>query len=73
MESDRSTIGPQKRIALVAHDNKKQDLLEWAKFNRHVLAQHIVYATGTTGRVLEAELEIDIIKLQSVPWGATSR
>jgi methylglyoxal synthase len=69
MESDRSTIGPQKRIALVAHDNKKQDLLEWAKFNRHVLAQHIVYATGTTGRVLEAELEIDIIKLQSGPLG----
>ena len=69
MESDRSTIGPQKRIALVAHDNKKQDLVEWAKFNRNVLAQHIIYATGTTGRVLEAELEIDIIKLQSGPLG----
>ncbi|EKD28374.1 MAG: methylglyoxal synthase, partial [uncultured bacterium] len=37
-----------KKIALVAHDNKKKDLLEWAKFNRDLLAHHDVYATGTT-------------------------
>jgi methylglyoxal synthase len=58
-----------KKIALVAHDNKKRDLLEWAKFNRDLLAHHKVYATGTTGLLLEKELEFDVIKLQSGPLG----
>jgi methylglyoxal synthase len=57
------------RIALVAHDNKKGDLLEWARYNRELLAQHRLYATGTTGRVLEEALEIEINKLQSGPLG----
>src|SRR5664279_1669159 len=60
---------PDKRIALVAHDNKKWDLVQWAKFNRDLLAHHKVYATGTTGRILEQELGIDITKLQSGPLG----
>jgi methylglyoxal synthase len=42
-----------KNIALVAHDNKKPDLVEWAKFNRVLLAHHNIYATGTTGEILE--------------------
>ena len=58
-----------KRIALVAHDNKKQDLLEWAQFNRDLLAQHKLYATGTTGKLLEQALDIEILKLQSGPLG----
>ncbi len=58
-----------KRIALVAHDHKKRDLVEWAKFNRTLLAHHKVYATGTTGRVLEIELGFTIHKLQSGPLG----
>jgi len=58
-----------KKIALVAHDNKKQDLVEWAKFNKNVLAHHQVYATGTTGEMLEHMLGIKIIKLQSGPLG----
>ena len=62
-------IGEQKRIALIAHDHKKQDLIDWAKFNRAVLAQHIVLATGTTGRLLEQILNIEIVKLQSGPLG----
>ena len=41
-------IPPKKRIALVAHDNKKQDLLEWARFNRGSLIKHDLCATGTT-------------------------
>jgi len=49
-------MGKQKRIALVAHDNKKQELLEWARFNRGTLSNHILYATGTTGDILEKEL-----------------
>lgn len=62
-------MGRQKNIVLVAHDNKKQDLLEWAKFNRELLAQHRLYATGTTGSLLEKELGLEIIKLQSGPLG----
>jgi methylglyoxal synthase len=58
-----------KKIALVAHDNKKRDLLEWAKFNRVLLANHIIYATGTTGNLLEAELGLEVNKLQSGPLG----
>lgn len=57
------------KIALVAHDNKKHDLVEWAKFNRVLLAHHKVYATGMTGTILEQELGIKINKLQSGPLG----
>jgi methylglyoxal synthase len=60
---------PDKKIALVAHDNKKRDLLEWAKFNRVLLAHHTIYATGTTGIILERELGFDIHALQSGPLG----
>ncbi len=59
----------QKNIVLVAHDNKKQDLLEWAKFNRDLLARHRLYATGTTGGLLEKELGLEVVKLQSGPLG----
>jgi len=59
----------RKRIALVAHDHKKQDLLEWARFNRGTLAQHELCATGTTGRLLEQELETEVIKYKSGPLG----
>lgn len=58
-----------KKIALVAHDNKKRDLLEWAKFNRELLAEHIIYATGTTGNLLELELGLNVNRLQSGPLG----
>jgi methylglyoxal synthase len=58
-----------KKIALVAHDHKKRDLIEWAKFNRDLLAHHKVYATGTTGQMLETELGFPITKLQSGPLG----
>ncbi len=58
-----------KNIALVAHDEKKHDLLEWARFNKSLLIQHELYATGTTGKLLQEELGIDIHKLQSGPLG----
>jgi methylglyoxal synthase len=60
---------PNKKIALVAHDNKKRDLVEWAMFNRDLLAHHQVFATGTTGTLLERELGFPITKLQSGPLG----
>ena len=58
-----------KRIALVAHDNKKRELIEWAIFNRTTLAKHKLYATGTTGTMLEEELHQPVTKLQSGPLG----
>ena len=58
-----------KKVALVAHDNKKRDLVEWAKYNRDLLAHHKVFATGTTGRILELELGFEVVKLQSGPLG----
>jgi methylglyoxal synthase len=60
---------PRKRIALVAHDNKKQDLLEWAAFNRDLLARHELYATATSGRLLRDELGLAVVLLQSGPLG----
>jgi methylglyoxal synthase len=61
--------GPRKRIALVAHDNKKKDLLEWAKFNRDLLVKHDLFATGTTGAMIEKALDTTVVKLQSGPLG----
>ena len=69
MNYKRIPMDHDKRIALVAHDNKKRDLLEWAKFNRDLLAHHQIYATGTTGKILEKELNIKVIKLKSGPLG----
>ena len=59
----------RKRIALVAHDKKKHDLMEWACFNRDLLVQHELYATGTTGRLLSEALETEVTCLQSGPLG----
>lgn len=59
----------RKRIALVAHDNKKLELLEWARYNREALAQHEILGTGTTGQLLARELGLNVVKLQSGPLG----
>jgi methylglyoxal synthase len=69
MTQRKIAMGHDKKIALVAHDNKKRDLLEWAKFNRDLLAHHDVYATGTTGEILEKVLGFKISRLQSGPLG----
>ena len=69
MPSNRVPMGHDKSIGLVAHDNKKRDLVEWAKFNRDLLAHHRIYATGTTGQMLEEELGFEVVKLQSGPLG----
>jgi methylglyoxal synthase len=69
MTSTPPVIESQKKIALVAHDNKKKDLLEWARYNRDVLAYHQLFATGTTGTLLEQALRTPIVKLQSGPLG----
>jgi methylglyoxal synthase len=59
----------KKRIALIAHDNKKEDMLEWAKFNVGTLKQHELYATGTTGKLIQRELGLKINILESGPLG----
>ena len=62
-------LEPRKTIGLVAHDNKKTDLIDWAVYNRQLLVQHDLVATGTTGTLLEEELGVGIVKLQSGPLG----
>ncbi|CAF0916566.1 unnamed protein product [Didymodactylos carnosus] len=62
-------VGKRKRIALVAHDNKKPELLEWVKRNRQQLLQHELYGTGTTGKLVEQELGTTVIKYKSGPLG----
>jgi len=69
MSHKKIVMVQDKKIALVAHDNKKRDMLEWAKFNRDLLAHHKVYATGTTGETLEQQLGFAIHKLHSGPLG----
>jgi methylglyoxal synthase len=59
----------RKRIGLVAHDNKKRDLVEWARYNRMLLERHDLVATGTTGTLLEDAIGVGIEKLQSGPLG----
>ena len=69
MTAENKTPIEKKKIALIAHDNKKDDLLEWVKFNQGKLARHILFATGTTGRLLSEALEIPVNRMQSGPLG----
>ena len=67
--SESQKLPFRKRIALVAHDNKKRDIIEWALFNKIFLAKHELLATGTTGRLLEEQLDRPVLKLLSGPLG----
>jgi methylglyoxal synthase len=60
---------PRKRIALIAHDNKKAELIEWATYNKSVLSKHQLYATGTTGKLIEEALDVPVTRLLSGPLG----
>jgi methylglyoxal synthase len=65
----KSAPSARKTIGLVAHDNKKADLIEWATYNRQLLLGHDLVATGTTGTLLEEELGVGVVKLNSGPLG----
>ena len=58
-----------RRIAMVAHDNKKVELLRWAEFNVGLLRHHQLFATGTTGTMLEYELGLKVHRFLSGPLG----
>ncbi len=59
----------RKRIALIAHDNCKTQLLVWARFNRGTLSEHELHATGTTGALLASELGLEVDRFLSGPLG----
>jgi methylglyoxal synthase len=71
METRQAAIpmAERKRVALIAPDNCKADLLDWARFNRGTLAAHDLFATGTTGALLTAELGIPVVRFLSGPLG----
>jgi methylglyoxal synthase len=59
----------RKKIALVAHDHKKAELVEWAKRHKEVLAVHELLGTGTTGALIEKETRLPVKRLRSGPLG----
>ena len=69
MERKTFPMQRQKRIALLAHDNTKTDLVQWAKDNKERLAHHELFATGSTGEELEDELGVEVRTLLSGPLG----
>jgi len=69
MQFKNVTLPASKRIALVAHDNKKQQLVAWCQRHYQDLQQHMLYATGTTGTVIENSTDLVIHKLVSGPLG----
>jgi methylglyoxal synthase len=58
-----------KNIVLIAHDSRKQDLLEWVKYNRPVLREHKLFATGTTGALVENQADLPVTRFKSGPLG----
>jgi len=68
-EGDTPLISARKRVVLIAHDNRKADMLEWARFNRDTLAEHELFATGTTGGLIAQELGLPVTRFLSGPLG----
>lgn len=69
MDFKISPLPIKKRLALIAHDNKKLELTEWAQNNTDELKHHALFATGTTGHALEKQLGIPVHKFMSGPLG----
>ena len=69
MIAHASAHGSSRNIALIAHDHRKPDLVEWARFNRETLSKHELFATGTTGQILSDELELPVNRYLSGALG----
>lgn len=69
IETELAESPSKLRIALIAHDNKKDDLVEWARYNLPLLQRHTLSATGTTGKLLQGELGLDVYRHLSGPLG----
>lgn len=67
--SENFKMGKQKNIALVAHDNRKKDLIAWVKKNREALGTHFLYGTGTTGTLIAKETGLPVRTFNSGPLG----
>lgn len=59
----------KKNIALIAHDHRKMDLLDWAEFNSNLLAEHNLFGTGTTGALVAEKLNLPVYTFKSGPLG----
>jgi methylglyoxal synthase len=59
----------RKRLALIAHDRRKPDLLDWVAYNRPVLQEHELFATGTTGRLVAERTGLPVTRFRSGPLG----
>jgi methylglyoxal synthase len=66
---DARRMSNRKRIALIAHDNRKDDMLDWARFNRGTLGRHELFATGTTGATIASALDLPVHRYLSGPLG----
>lgn len=64
-----ASMNVRKRVALIAHDNCKTELIDWARYNRGTLARHELFATGTTGSLLGSELGLRVTAYLSGPLG----
>src|SRR5512134_4049117 len=69
MHEEIHTIPPKKKIALVAHDGRKKDLLDWVEFNLGTLRPHLLFATGTTGKKISEKTGLLIHRFKSGPLG----
>lgn len=69
MEYIKSNIGKYKKIALVAHDNMKKELVEWVENNKEILKEHALYGTGTTASIIEDKVGLNVNAFKSGPMG----
>lgn len=69
MDLQRIKLSKRKKVALIAHDRMKKDLIEWVEFNKGTLSKHELYATGTTGALIEERTGLKVHKFKSGPLG----
>ena len=69
MSHEKILMMKKKNIALIAHDERKKDLLEWVRFNKGTLSQHNLFGTGTTGSLVAEEVGLNVTRFRSGPLG----